>query len=601
VTRTAGAPSADRSGAPGRTAIEGLLGGRAGEEVDVPLDLIVSDDWTTPSLLAPLGRLGTERPAAPVVIVHDHTQAPERYAGEDRARAERLVAVRDAFARRYGAEVIEGRGIQHHVLAEMGRLRPGIRVLGNDSHAPTLGAHGVAAFAGQPATVAAALHTGRLVTRVPETLRIVVTGRLRPGVSARDAALALLERLRDDDGVPRRSVGKALEFVGPGTDHLSAGERAVLANVAPEAVAATAVFPGNAGTRSAAPRSEGDQDLLEFDLADVRPGVARGPDPTDVVPLEAFEATRVDRVFVGTCAGGTYEEIAAFASALTGPVAVPTQVAPASDAVVYRLEQTGALARLRRADVELLPPGCGACFGFGAARLSHDEVAVTTGNRNGRGRMGSPRATIHLASGRTAGIAAATGRIGSDAAAVQQQASRAAPSVVWPRRGNVLRLHGTITTDDLTPSTVPGVGSSHDAEPEVLRRLLLHHLDATAAERDLRGSVVVADDAFGMGSNRASSVLALQAAGVSAVIARSLAPLYAAGARDAGFLALELDDDAFFDLATPDATVRVEANRGLVHVAGRTFGVAAASRHERGVRAAGGIVAYLLSTAVETA
>ena len=308
-------------------------------------------------------------------------------------------------------------------------------------------------------------------------------------------------------------------------------------------------------------------------------------------------------MFVGTCAGGTYEEIAAFASALSGPVAVPTQVAPASDAVVRRLEESDVLSRLRRAGVDLLPPGCGACFGFGAARLADGEVAVTTGNRNGRGRMGSPGATIHLASGRTAGIAAATGRIGSDTAAVQRAAgpARAAPSVVWPRRGNVLRLHGTITTDDLTPSTVPGVGSSHDADPEVLRRLLLRHLDATAAERDLRGSVVVADDAFGMGSNRASSVLAFQAAGVTAVIARSLAPLYAAGARDAGFLALELDDDAFFDLATPDATVRIEATRGLVHVAGRTFGVAAASPHERGVRAAGGIVAYLRAAGAERA
>ena len=84
------------------TRIERLLGAPAGEEIDVPLDLIVSDDWTTPSLLAPLERLGTERPAAPVVIVHDHTRAPQSYAGEDRARVERLVAVRDAFAHRYG-------------------------------------------------------------------------------------------------------------------------------------------------------------------------------------------------------------------------------------------------------------------------------------------------------------------------------------------------------------------------------------------------------------------------------------------------------------------------------------------------------------------
>lgn len=588
------------------TLIERLLNAPAGTEVEAPLDLIVSDDWTTPALAAPLEALGTRRAAAPVVVVHDHTRPPGAYRGADRARVRALVASRDAFARRVGAEVIEGGGIQHHVLPTLGRVRPGMRVLANDSHAPTLGAYGAVAFAGQPTTVAAALHTGTLRVRVPETLRIVLLGRLRTGVSARDAALALLARLRDSDGVPRRAVGTALEFGGPGLANLSIDQRSVLANLAPEALAATALFPVDQVLRATLGLATGETrrdaqppvgpcdvagDVL-LDLGAVEPAVARGPDPGDVVPLDRLAATRVDRVFVGTCAGGGYEEIAAFAAALSGPVAVPTQVAPASDTVERRLEADGVLGRLRSAGVELLPPGCGACFGFGVGRLTPGDVAVTTGNRNGRGRMGSPDATIHLASGRTAGLAASTGRLGTDRSTVHAR-PRPGPTVAWPHRGNVVHLFGTVTTDDLTPSTVPGVGTSADTDPAILRRLLLHHLDASAADRDLRGTIVVAGDAFGMGSNRASSVRALRAAGIVAVVARSFAPLYAWGARDEGMPIVALDDDAFHEAITPDAVVTLDLGAGEVRVDGRTFRVPAATGYERALRDAGGVIPYL--------
>src|SRR5690606_38572484 len=105
-----------------------------------------------PALLAPLEALGCERAAAPVVLVRDHTQPLSSYTGEERARVERLRAVEERFVARYGAELISDRGIQHHVLPSTGRLRPGMLVLGNDSHTPTLGAYGVAAFAAQPTT-----------------------------------------------------------------------------------------------------------------------------------------------------------------------------------------------------------------------------------------------------------------------------------------------------------------------------------------------------------------------------------------------------------------------------------------------------------------
>ena len=174
------------------------------------------------------------------------------------------------------------------------------------------------------------------------------------------------------------------------------------------------------------------------------------------------------------------------------------------------------------------------------------------------------------------------------------------PRAVPPATGNVLRLHGPVTTDDLAPSSVPGVGTSNDADPAVLRRLLLHHVAPELAGRDLRGTVVVADPGFGAGSNRASSVRALAVAGVTAVIARGVAPLYAAGARDEGLPVLELHDPRFYHLAGPEARVAVEPNTGAVTLAdagGATHRLAAVPLGPlaTAIADAGGTVPYLMA------
>ena len=584
------------------TRIERWLGAPAGAEVERAVDLIVTDDWTTPALEAPLAALGTTRVAAPTLLVHDHTKPAATYGGADRARVEALVVARDAFARRFGVEVIEGAGIQHHALPELGRIRPGMLVLGNDSHTPTLGAYGAIAIAAQPTTIAAAMHTGRLVLRVPATLRIDVTGRLASGVTARDAALTLRSLVRS--AAPAlRATGKALEFCGSGLATLTPAARAVIANVTPEVAAIAATFPVD----DEPPAGPAD---LHLDLAAVRPTVAPSGHGGGVTALAEFARSRVDRVFVGTCAGGTYEEIAAFADALGQRAAVPTLVAPATAGIEARLRAAGVIDRLSAAGVALLAPGCGPCFGFGPGRLGDGEVAAATGNRNGVGRMGSPTSTVHLVSGAAAGAAARTGWLGEatvadteaaagdDVTRPTRAASRAARAVrvVWPRTGNVVRLHGTVTTDDLTPSVIPGVGTSSDRDPAVLRRLLLAHVARDAATRDLGGCVFVADHDFGMGSNRASAVRALLLAGVVAVVARSVAPLYAAGARDEGLAVIELDDDAFHAAVGPDARVAVDLEAGTVRVDARSFAVAPATAFERAVRTAGGIVAYLRAT-----
>ncbi len=542
------------------TVAERLFGAPEGHDVDLSLDLIVTDDWTTPSLLDHLEARGATAAAVPIVLVHDHTRPASTYDGEERAVAERLTARRNAFVQRYGARLIAHEGIQHHVLMERNLVRPGMRILGNDSHTPTLGAVGSLALAGQPATVASAIRHGSVHVTVPSRFAIRLEGALAPGVTARDAALTLLGQIADADGVPRATVGRLLHLHGPAVQHLDRAERAILANLAPEAVALTAVVEDDLG-------EDGAHDDLILDLSKVAPVMAASPSPTRAEEVRNLTGAAVDRVFVGTCAGGTVHEIQAFADALLqalppgGRVAAYVLVAPATRAVAGELERRGVLGQLEAAGVTIDAPGCSACFGFGAKRLAEGETAVSTGNRNARGRMGAPDAEIHLVAGATAGRIAAMGRLPGRAASHRRRAAQNV-RVAWPRSGNLVRLYGTVTTDDLTPSSVPGVGTSAASDPRTLRNLLLHYVDPSTSKRDLHGTILIADHAFGMGSNRASSVLALLAAGVRAVIARSVAPLYAMGARDAGLPVYAVGDDTIlFDAATPDATATLEGHQ----------------------------------------
>ncbi len=545
------------------TYIEAFLGASEGAIVDIPLNLIVTDDWTTPSLLAPLESLGVKASRVPVLLVHDHTQHPSSYEGADRARAEELLNIRDRFATEFGATVISQQGIQHHVLLEQGYVRAGMRILGNDSHTPTLGAAGAFALAGQPANVASAMQTGYVTLPVPSTLVVDVIGTLASGVTMRDAVLSLLGRLRNPSGLPEISVGRVLQFQGWGLAFLTLAERAVLANSAPEAVAWTSVF---------VPDSKQPADLI-LDLSTVEPTIAFSPSPLQASPSSLATLPRIDRVFVGTCAGGTVEEIRAFAEGLRRElgdvqrVVTETIVAPVSASVAQVLEEDGTLADLRSWGITVDAPGCSACFGFGHRRLRDGEVAISTGNRNARGRMGSPHAEIHLTSGWTAAMAAAHGSLWRDSSELPgpSRPSESAPEpdirITWPTTGNIIRLHGVITTDDITPSSVPGIGRSNEADPAILRALLFHYLDAEAAARDLSGMTIVADHAFGMGSNRASSVLALKEAGIVAVLARSVAPVYALGAAEVGLDVRAVgDDNVLFERATPTARITMDGD-----------------------------------------
>ena len=384
---------------------------RPGDILTVPLDLVMIHDSIAPAVLRILGeQLGGEAPfdRERVVLAIDHV-SPASTVGvaENQARLRRW-----AREQRLPHFFEAGAGIAHQLVIEHALARPGRIVVGSDSHSTAYGA--VAALGtGMGATdVALALRTGETWMRVPETLRVDLRGRLRPGVSAKDVALHLARTLGADG-----ADYMALEVHG--ADDWSVGDRTTLASMAVE-LGAKCGLVAPVGLPDAYPvpdwmRAVTDEPVaraVEVDLDRLTSQVARPGRVDDVVDAAQAAGTPVDVVYLGTCTNGRHEDMRRLADALDGrPVAAGTRlvIVPASRDTYAAAVDDGTVGRLLAAGATFGPPGCGACIGRHMGVLAPGEVCLFTGNRNFVGRMGSPDAHIYLGSPETAGASAATG------------------------------------------------------------------------------------------------------------------------------------------------------------------------------------------------
>ncbi|MFD7730121.1 aconitase/3-isopropylmalate dehydratase large subunit family protein [Kitasatospora phosalacinea] len=392
---------------------------KAGDVVVAEVDRIMAHDGSTPVVARTLAKHGLHELAAAdrAVVVFDHY-----YPATTQAEAD-LQAVAREFADRYGIPVYAGRGISHQLLPELGLVSPGKVLVGGDSHTCTEGAFGSFATGLGATDVAAVLATGRLWLEVPEVLTIRLEGRVRTGVSFHDAVLHVIGLV----GV-QGALGRAIEFVGPGIADLSIADRMKLCNHAVE-MGAVAGLIGVDGTSERWLAARG-ADLgavglalhdpvgaaadLNVDLGAVDEMLALPSKPDNVLPLaQARVPSRVDQVFIGSCAGGRLEDLQQAAGELEGTTVAPGMrllIAPASAEVQEQAMADGTLGSLLKAGAVLLPPGCGACLGR-VGTLRDGDVAVTTQNRNFVGRAGSSQSELYLASPAAAARVARDGRI----------------------------------------------------------------------------------------------------------------------------------------------------------------------------------------------
>lgn len=382
----------------------GVPDARAGDILDVTPDLMLSHDNS-----AAISQIFRETGAARVVyperiaITLDHA-APAPTTRHAQNHAE----IREWVRQQSIAHLFEvGRGICHQVIAEEGLILPGETVLGADSHtthAGWLGAFG----AGVGRTEMAALWaTGQLWMRVPEAIRITLSGRLARGVTAKDVALHILAAMGTTTALYR-----SVEFAGDGLTGLSLDERPVLPNMMAEAGAKNAYLPpDDAVFAYLEPRRTRDYTPLypdpdaeyaadyRFDLDSLAPQVALPEQPHHVRPVTDVIGQPVQQAFIGTCTNGRLDDLRAAAQVLRGRrVCCRLIVIPASAEVMLAAAREGILDTLISAGAAIGTPGCGPCMGNHMGIPAPGEVTISTGSRNFRGRMGTPDAPVYLAS-----------------------------------------------------------------------------------------------------------------------------------------------------------------------------------------------------------
>jgi 3-isopropylmalate/(R)-2-methylmalate dehydratase large subunit len=321
------------------------------------------------------------------------------------------------------------RGISHQLLVEDRRCQPGMVICGADSHTVMAGALGSFACGMGSTDILALLLTGEVLLSIPRSIRIDFEGTLPDWLSGKDLALEII-RLLGEGG----AVDRALEYHDRTTGGLPMESRMAIANMAVEAGATNGVFvPDDTlrrylaerdGAAGPLPGFEGAWLLpddgaeyvqhLRIDVGALLPLVALPGDLSRIVPAEEAERRAVQQVFIGSCAGGRLEDLAAAARVLRGRRVAPgvrLVVTPASQAVFHACLKNGIFEVLSEAGAMITNASCGACGGIDKGLIGAGEVCVSTSNRNFRGRMGSPDGLIYLASALTAAAAAVTGTI----------------------------------------------------------------------------------------------------------------------------------------------------------------------------------------------
>ena len=394
---------------PGKTISEKILSAksrqdaRSGDVVVCAVDCALGTDGSVPMALDYFEAMGGKRvfDAGRIVFALDHyAPAPTR------ATAQLHQRMRE-FAVRQGILLWEaGEGIGHQLIVESGRAASGRLVVGADSHATTYGALNCFATGIGSSDLAAILMGGEIWLRVPESIRVTLTGRVPNGVYAKDIALALARELGADG-----AAYQALEFCGPAVDTLDLDDRLVLCNLVVEMGAKNGIFPGEVIP---------DEDArycreVVISLDSLAPMVALPHAVDRVVAIGDAPATPVQMVYLGTCTGGRvrdFHEARDVLKAGGGPArGVQLVVTPASRTVLETLARDGTLADFIAMGAVIGTPGCGSCCGTCGSIPGDGVNVVSTANRNFKGRMGNSEAAIFLASPASCAAAAVRGAI----------------------------------------------------------------------------------------------------------------------------------------------------------------------------------------------
>jgi len=397
----------------------GKSGLSSGKIVEVKPDFLLSHD-NTAAISKNFQSIGVKKVRYPdkAVIVLDHCvpAATEKYATNHKV-------IRD-FVKENNIEHFfdVGYGICHQVFAEEGFALPGNLILGSDSHTTSYGAFG-AFSAGIGRTEMAVLYaTGELWLKIPETMKIEVTGEFKEMVYPKDLILKIIGDIGSDG-----ALYKAVEFCGDTIKNMSISGRIVLTNMAAEMGAKNgyvtadektfAFIKDKAKAEYKSVESDPDavfSDILKYSVNDLEPMIAKPHTVDNTTPVSELKGTKIDQILIGTCTNGRLDDLKVTADILKNKKIsnkIRLLIFPASQKVFIDALEQGIIKTIADAGGIIMNPGCGPCLGAHEGVLAPGESALSTANRNFKGRMGCKDAEIYLCSPATAAVSALTGVI----------------------------------------------------------------------------------------------------------------------------------------------------------------------------------------------
>ena len=393
----------------------------AGDIVWVKVDVAMTDDVLGPRIEI-ADRMKEIRDEIwdtdKAVIISDHYVPPATP-----KQAEIVKFTRD-WALAHGVKhYYEYEGPCHQILAEKGFDLPGTVIFGTDSHTVTGGAFGAFSTGCGSTEMVGIFITGETWVKVPETIRAIWEGTLQERVMAKDISLATIGRVGHAG-----ATYKAVEFQGQAISALEMDERMAISNMAVEMGAKAGLIAADeetdrylAGIGVTKPyvKDTADEDAvycdtLTFDASSLAPQVACPHAVDNVCAVTDLEKTRVNQVYLGSCTGGRYSDLAAAAAILKGRKVSPDTrllVSPASQSIYIRAMKDGTMQTLAEAGAVIMAPTCGVCAGLHSGLIANGENCLATSNRNFLGRMGSSGSFVYLSSPATAAASALTGYI----------------------------------------------------------------------------------------------------------------------------------------------------------------------------------------------
>ena len=564
----------------GKTYVEKILEAPVGEIVFRKPDLVLTHDNTS-AIETIFRKMNGEKVAdsEQLVVVLDHNAPPT-----DSGLANKYQAIRN-FVHEQGVQKFHdaGDGICHQIMAKY--AKPGMIVVGSDSHTCTAGAFNTLA-AGIDRTEAAGIwKTGETWFKVPESIKINLSGELRKHVSAKDMALYIIGML-GSGGADYLSV----EFHGSGVRNLSISDRMTIANLASEMGAKNAVFPpdsvlsmflgyeahGEWADNNAVYKAE-----YEINLSEIVPLVACPHHVDNVKTVFEVGEIPVQQALIGTCTNGRIEDLRAAADILEGKnisAGFQLLVTPASKEIYLQAIHERIIETFLKAGANILSPSCGPCLGTGQGIPADSVNVISTANRNFLGRMGNKKANIYLASPETVAYSAIHGKIGTPFSGNElktfpfqkKRSGKVEISVQENRKENGVWDYSDVdnlNTDQMFAGNLTYKISS--AEPENIVPHLFAGFDPGFAANVSKGDILVCGENFGCGSSREHPAVGLRFAGVQAVIVKSVSRIFFRSSVNQGLPIIILPEVVdYFSKGDP---VMVDLAAGKVHIKNREF------------------------------